>query len=659
MKSKIINGTLALVVIAIVASVAIVMAAPSINLSVSTNDNTANLSWTNNDSVKVYEYKVKRSTNDGEYKDLDNLEGDKVTVLNIYPTGMENITFSTYDGETVTVPKSASLKKWMEEPNATDSRGYGRGLIEVTPISITDFNNNPSSYLYKDSSGKYNYDVVVFGTWDSYQNQDISSSATAVMRTYLEEGNSCVMGHDTIRGDENRAANFASLRSFFNIKTVKDDGVTLPGGGTPGNVNSNAQDENGNTKVVLQTNNVFTTYPWYIGGVGTVLTVPQCHTVSQVFYGSTEITFQSTATNLTDQNGNGKWNSYLSVYNNTAMIQTGHSNASATEDEQKIWANLLFDLGDISSTQTVKDNDFRDINAPNIPTLLDNTLSGIEGKVKFSAEDNGTTYSYIIQATEIASGEVTTSNSVSKFRITGVSGYSYIIDNNPTTTVDDKIDSVTAEIDYTLTDGPNTYIHIKAIDGAGNVGPTAHILLHENVPPTLELTQNPTEWTNKNVTITAVGQDTDGSVVTIKKPDGSIENSTNTTYEVEQNGVYEFIATDNSGATVTKTINITNIDKINPSGEYSISQPTETVREAVITITSKDNESGVAKIIKPDGTEVAQDNTTYSVTEPGTYTFTVVDVAGNKTEVKVPVTIVSDGVKVKYVDVKHEKRDTF
>ena len=33
---------------------------------------------------------------------------------------------------------------------------------------------------------------------------------------------------------------------------------------------------------------------------------------------------------------------YLSTYGNNAFIQTGHSNGSATEDEQKIIANIIF-----------------------------------------------------------------------------------------------------------------------------------------------------------------------------------------------------------------------------------------------------------------------------------------------------------------------------
>ncbi|MGN1013245.1 MAG: MucBP domain-containing protein, partial [Clostridia bacterium] len=640
---------ISLIVIMIIASTAIILAAPSINLSVTTNNNTANLSWTNNDSVKSYNYDVQKSVNGGSFSSLTGNEGNEVTVLNVYPDSAsvdQTTTFTTYDGENITIKKSASLKEWMEKPNSTDSRGWGRGLIEVTPVSITDFNANPSAYLKK-VNGKYNYDVVVFGTWDAYGGQDISDSARSVMNTYLAEGNSCVMGHDTIRGDGGRAANFAALRSYFNIKTALDDGVTNTSGVNPGNING---DNTGSTtQVKLRTNNVFTTYPWSIGSAGTILTVPQCHCVQQVAYGNVEITFANVS-DITDQNGRGNWNYYLTVNNNCAMIQTGHSSGAATADEQKIWANLLFYLGDINNSTTAVDNNFVDIDAPNIPTILNASLQGLNGSVSYSATDNGTTYNYYVVASERVSLEKTSSNTITKVRKTEVAGYSYVIDTSSSTTPDGTIDTTSTSINYTLGNGPKTYLHIRAVDGAGNAGPTAHVLLHENVPPELTLSQNPTEWTNGNVVITATASDSDGEVVSIKRPDGTVVSGSSTTYEVESNGTYEFVATDNSGATTTKSITITNIDKVKPEATTSVEQPTETVRGATITINATDDASGVAKIVKPDGTEVTDVTTTYVVTIPGEYSFTIYDVAGNSNVIKVPVTIVSEGVEVKYID---------
>ncbi|MBO5478109.1 MAG: MucBP domain-containing protein, partial [Clostridia bacterium] len=644
-KKKIIISVLVIGIF--VAITGFVLAAPSINLSVATSGNTANLSWTNNDTVKSYNYDVKKSVNGGSYSSLTDNAGDKVTVLNVYCAADSNISFTTYDGENINILKSASLKRWMEEPNSTDSRGWGRGLIEVTPVYIDDFNANPSAYLKK-VNGKYNYDVVVFGTWDGYSSQDISASAASVMNTYLAEGNSCVMGHDTIRGDGARAANFASLRSYFNIKTVLDDGVTGPGGVAIGNVNGG--NTAATTSVTLKTNNVFTTYPWYIGSAGTKLTVPHCHGVQQVAYSSVEISFTDVA-DTTDQNGNGQWNYYLTVHNNCAMIQTGHSGGSATADEQKIWANLLFYLGDVNTSTSASDPNFKDINAPEVPTISKATLNGVNGNVTYTATDNGTTYKYYVEASERTTNEKTSSNTVTKVRTTGVAGYSYVIDTNATTTPDNTIDTTNTSINYTLGNGPKTYLHIKTIDGAGNVSGVTHLLLHTNVGPNMTLSQDITKWTNTDVVVTAKATDTDGTIVSILKPDNSTVNAATTTYTVAQNGTYTFTAKDNSGATVTKEIEITNIDKVKPEGQTTgITQPTETNRYATINFKATDDASGVAKIILPDGNEVTSDTTTYNVTTPGTYTFKVIDVAGNEREVPIPVTIVSDGLEVKFID---------
>ena len=158
-------------------------------------------------------------------------------------------------------------------------------------------------------------------------------------------------------------------------------------------------------------------------------------------------------------------------------------------------------------------------------------------------------------------------------------------------------------------------------------------------------------WTNKDVVITAKATDTDGSVVSVKKPDASVVNTATTTYTVSQNGKYSFIATDNSGATVTKEINITWIDKVKPEGQSTgITQPTASNRYAVINFKATDDASGVAKIVLPDGKEVTSDTVAFNVTTPGTYTFKVVDVAGNEKSFDVPVTIVSDGLEVKFID---------
>ena len=56
---------------------------------------------------------------------------------------------------------------------------------------------------------------------------------------------------------------------------------------------------------------------------------------------------------------------YLTTWNNTAMIQTGHSNGASTEDERKVLANTLFYLKQLTHKTEVLDNSVRDIADPN------------------------------------------------------------------------------------------------------------------------------------------------------------------------------------------------------------------------------------------------------------------------------------------------------
>ena len=607
----------------------VIFAAPTVTLTSSQDGNVADLKWVNSDNIALYNYRVMKSINDGDFNGLSAENTSQIKVLNVYPDSGDNITFTTYDGENVTVQKAGSLKQWMEQPTSEDSRGYGRGLIEVTPLKITDFNANPSAYLYKQADGKYNYDVVFFGAWDCNGARDLTTRSASVVESYINSGNGVIFGHDTLAlisgGSDLYHPNFASLAKYVNITTAT------------------SWTDNIINKVYISKTGIFTTYPWSIGTEGTRLTIPAAHNLGQTANGDIWLKFDNTILS-------GNQNFYLTTYNNCAMIQTGHSSGAATADEQKIFANLIFYLADLSMDTSAKDTNFVDINAPGAPTIKSKDLNGTSGSIAYEAEDNGTKYKYYVEATEKTSQVKTSSNTVTEIRKTGVAGYSYVIDNKENTEPDNSIDTTSTTINYTLENGPKTYLHIKTIDGAGNVSGVTHVLLHENVAPTLELSQSPTEWTNGNVTITATAADTDGHIVSIKRPDGTIENAASTTYEVEQNGTYEFIATDNSGATTTKTIEITNIDKVPPQGTPSIEQPTSKRRTAKITLKATDNESGVAKIILPDGTEVTSTAAEYEVTVPDTYTFKVIDVAGNETVVDVPVTIVSDGLEVKYID---------
>lgn len=216
----------------------------------------------------------------------------KIKVLNIYPD------------------KGNNLATWMNS--------YGKGKIQVTEVSISTFNNNPGNYLKKEND-KWNYDEVVFGFWDCNNSKDLTSASASLIDQYLNSGGAAIFGHDTITANGcGNHSNFNSLAKHVNLEAKS--GVAYQS----------------STQVKIVRKGVFTEYPYEIGDINTQLTIPRSHVYGQVAHGDIWITFEG----MTDTNNANKI--YLSTYGRNAFIQTGHSNGSATADEQKIIANIIF-----------------------------------------------------------------------------------------------------------------------------------------------------------------------------------------------------------------------------------------------------------------------------------------------------------------------------
>jgi len=221
-----------------------------------------------------------------------------IKVLNVYPTHSSGVVGNQLQG-------------WMDT--------YGKGLIHVTPVSITTFNSNPEKYI--GTNGNWNYDEIVFGFVDCNGNQDLSPAAAELVSNYLNSGGAAIFGHDTLTANGcGSHKNFNTLAHFVNL--TLNSGVKYKS----------------STTVKIQRKGVFTDYPYKIGDVGTTLTIPTSHVYGQVANGDVWITFSGAAMEE-DLPAN---KIYLSTYGNNAFIQTGHSNGKATADEQKIIANIIF-----------------------------------------------------------------------------------------------------------------------------------------------------------------------------------------------------------------------------------------------------------------------------------------------------------------------------
>ncbi len=366
-----------------------------------------------------------------------------IKVLNIYPNAGNN------------------LKTWME------TNGYGKGLISVDEVSIDKFNASPTSYL-KDTNGNWSYDVVYEGAWDMNNSKDLSSQGLAAIKEFIESGRGYLSGHDTFfwRNDFT-ATNRNTLISYCNLQLATyNDSYNI-----------------GSTAITIKKKGLLTNYPWAIGDVGGALTVPMSHTSTQFASGDVWMSYSnnqwSSAKEISSYGGKDATNNfYLTTWNNCAMIQTGHSNGAATPDEQKLLANTLFYLAQLTSNTSCDDHKGQDLAAPDKVVIANVSSDDKNLNVTYSKpNDNGTSYEYYVKASNGNEAEDITSNTVSAVNTSGTAGYSYVVDNVEDTEPDNKIDTSDLSIAVPLS-GLDLlkpiYIHIKAIDNAGNASETIH-----------------------------------------------------------------------------------------------------------------------------------------------------------------------------------------
>ena len=377
-------------------------------------------------------FKVYKSSDGGrtyETVGVDYKSVREVKLLQIYPA----------DGA------ANQFKNWME------INGYGKGIIKADCVHIDTFNANPYYYL-KDASGNWRYNVIFFGTWDANNDKDLSEAGRDATKAFIRAGGGAIFGHDTIL---NATLNHPNFNAF-----ASDVGVYLVNGTTA---------MNEDTKVIIKKKSLFTNYPWEIGDVGTVLTIPAAHTLGQVVSDGTS--YLEFANGGSINEGGIRAPSYLTVKNNCALIMTGHSGGVATDDEQKILANIIFYVNQLLfNTYTTNDASAQDVAKPNTPNVSQNN-----SQMSYSAEDNGSTYWYYVESFSkddtTASGLIDRSEKKSLTVTTGVKKYRYLFSNNATETLTTSTGtettgtSVPVNYDY-------KYFHVAAVDGAGNISGT-------------------------------------------------------------------------------------------------------------------------------------------------------------------------------------------
>lgn len=462
---------------------------------VASNSGAAKIDWSSynysDKYFKVYKKAVyspyNTATVDESYASIgvDYKQVSSVNVLQIYPNGTS---------------ANNQIKAWVENQwgaNAgyrnADEYQYSANIIHVDSIDNASFNANPNAYLYKRADGSWSYDVVFYGTWDCNNCNDFNSASYNTLSAFVKAGKGLIMGHDVATPSCN-----ANTVTFVRNHFSECMGIYPSGGYAP---------QPGNTQIELTRTGLFTTYPYKIGSVGTVLTIPFCHTSQQYFtndkYRWVKFVGQSEDYNV---------NHYMVTQGNFAMIQTGHSSGSSSTHEQLIIANLCFYCNQMlfaSSSST--DYSATDYARPVVQNGAYNyTTSG--GTCSWSAYDNGTTYDYYVESfgkdDTTKSGVMATSDVVRQSITVGLSHYQVVLDTNSSNyamgaSTGIRVNNAGSTGSYAISGTSSSsyrYLHVAAVDLNGNVStpivitipPINLVVFDKNTPTDVCMTWNVT-----------------------------------------------------------------------------------------------------------------------------------------------------------------------
>lgn len=422
--------------------------------------NYAQLDWEDIPNLTQSGYKLYQSEDGVSWENRSLLYGKPIKVLNVYPV----------------IEESNTLKDWMDNLGLVNSEG--ENLIQVTPVSHTDYNVDPDLYL-KDSGGEYQYDVVMFGSWDSNNFCDLTPSGVIKLQNYIDTGRGVLFGHDTITPRVSYDKNFNSFINELGIGLSRNNIVI------------------GSEKLKIENNGYLMKYPFELAN-NAELNVPLSHSVDQYIPANSNaikwISFIEPFhwnENMTPYDGNY----YLITNNNLGMIQTGHSNGQSSVDEQRILANTLYNLAQVSSENNVTDYSVLDDQSPEKPEAIIRCGSDEALNLKLDAKDKGKEYQFYVEADTRDHG-LRTSDVVKEDIISNIAGYFYEVTDSATSNLADRVEGLKDEygridpseydlyvapdndsVDYdisamTTISEKNTsekYVHILAVDRANNI----------------------------------------------------------------------------------------------------------------------------------------------------------------------------------------------
>lgn len=115
---------------------------------------------------------------------------------------------------------------------------------------------------------------------------------------------------------------------------------------------------------------------------------------------------------------------------------------------------------------------------------------------------------------------------------------------------------------HTYDNAGNGEIGLRGLKDNGWSTPVDQFVIVDRTVPTITLTQDTPNWTNLTVKINVIASDNGSGVKSITLPNGEIIYGNSTMYSVNKNETYNFMVTDNSGNTTTKSIVVSSLDEV-------------------------------------------------------------------------------------------------
>ncbi len=167
--------------------------------------------------------------------------------------------------------------------------------------------------------------------------------------------------------------------------------------------------------------------------------------------------------------------------------------------------------------------------------------------------------------------------------------------------------------------------------------PTAepNVEVDKTAPEITDVLGNPSDWTNKDVTLTVEAKDNDGGTGVVAYSKDRTNWQAEATFNITENGTYTFYVKDAVGnvseVTEISVVDVEHIDKTAPKISVSYNPETWTKDTIEVTVTATDNESGIPETgaYSLDSESDWQDDNKFTISDNAEHTVYVKDNAGN------------------------------